>query len=80
MDNESKGKTTFIKVKITQDEEGHWYIIPNNLLAEFHSLLDMSRNNEEGAEEMFIDTFEIYRTGGDINNIQLYIKPNNSDN
>ena len=57
------------KVKLVQDESDHWYIIPNNMLKDFLN------DNENGA---MIDSGEFderwgkYRTGGDLNNIQLY--------
>lgn len=57
------------KVKATKDESGHWYVIPNDLYDEF---------DEDGQNEDFVDSGEFdnkygnYRTGGDLNNIQLY--------
>ena len=57
------------KVKVTQDESGHWYVLPNERLDRFH---------EDGEDEDFVDsgqfddTYGKYRTGGDINLVQLY--------
>lgn len=57
------------KVKVTQDESGHWYVLPNELLERFY---------EDGEDEDFVDSGQFddaygkYRTGGDINLVQLY--------
>jgi hypothetical protein len=57
------------KVKALKDESGHWYIIPNDLVQSF-------RKDEQ--DEDFIDSGEFdnkygkYRTGGDLNLVQLY--------
>lgn len=32
------------KVKAVQDDSGHWYIIPNDLLEEFHRELSAQRS------------------------------------
>ena len=61
-----------IKVKAVQDNEGHWYVIPNKLEADFDEALE-SRQIEDGA-------FEEYRTNGDLNNIQLYAEEEDLDN
>ena len=58
-----------VKVKAIQDESGHWYVIPNNLLSEFRkdelneSMIDSGK---------FDDKWGKYMTGGDLNLIQLY--------
>ena len=57
------------KVKAITDESGDWYVIPNEL---FESFL------EDGQNEDFVDSGEFdnkygkYRTGGDLNLVQLY--------
>jgi hypothetical protein len=57
------------KVKAIKDDSGHWYVIPNDKLAEF-------RKDEE--DEDFVDSGQFdakwgrYMTGGDLNLIQLY--------
>lgn len=57
-------------VEVHQDNDSHWYVIPKNLASQFHSLL---RDCEESDDwEPFEDTFGAYRTGGDINLVQLY--------
>lgn len=59
------------KVKAIKDESGHWYIIPNELVKEFHK--------DESNEDM-IDSGEFgnkwggYMTGGGLNLVQLYAK------
>ncbi len=59
-------------VKVVQDESSHWYIMPNELAEEFHALasaIDYTALDEK----IFEEKFSKYRTGGDINNVQLYI-------
>ena len=57
------------KVKVIQDESGHWYVIPNDLLDEFsddeenESMVDSGKFDEKWGE---------YRTGGDLNLVQLW--------
>ena len=57
------------KVKAVQDNDSHWYIIPNYLMEEFESDL-LNEDLEESGE--FGEKYEHYRTHGDLNNIQLY--------
>jgi len=56
------------KVKAIRDEDGHWYVIPNDLEYKFHKLLD---GGEETVDK-FIKQFDQYRVNGDLNNVQLY--------
>lgn len=57
------------KVKATQDESGHWYVLPNEMTAQFH----IDETNEEFVDSGgFDDKYGQYRTGGDLNLIQLY--------
>lgn len=57
------------KVKAIKDESGHWYVIPNDLVSTF-------RKDEQ--DEDFVDSGEFdnkygkYRTGGDLNLVQLW--------
>ena len=57
------------KVKAVQDNDSHWYILPNYLLEEFESDL-LNEYLEESGE--FGEKYEQYKTNGDLNNIQLY--------
>ena len=57
------------KVKAVQDNDSHWYILPNYLLEEFESDL-LNEELEESGE--FGEKYDQYRTNGDLNNIQLY--------
>ena len=57
------------KVKAVQDNDSHWYIIPNYLLEEFESDL-LNEELQESGE--FGEKYDQYRTNGDLNNIQLY--------
>ena len=57
------------KVKAIKDESGHWYVIPNDLVNEFM---------KDEQDEDFVDSgdfdnkYRKYRTGGDLNLVQLY--------
>lgn len=57
------------KVKALKDESGHWYVIPNDLVQSF---------SKDEQDEDFVDSggfddkYGRYRTGGDLNLIQLY--------
>lgn len=55
------------KVKAVQDDSGHWYLIPNGLIDDFDSDLE-DEDFDFGAK------YGEYMTGGDLNNIQLYIE------
>lgn len=61
------------KVKAIQDDSCHWYIIPNELKDEFYKDLD----NEDMIDSGKFDTkYGHYRTGGDLNLVQLYVDEN----
>jgi hypothetical protein len=60
------------KVYCTKDESGHWYIIPLELKSKFIELLERSEYEWEIIEKEFYSLFGKYRTGGDLNNVQLY--------
>ena len=61
--------TELKKVKAVVDDSGHWYIIPNELFDSFY---------EEVVDEDFCDSgafdekYGEYRTGGDLNLVQLF--------
>lgn len=57
-----------IKVHATKDDDGHWYVIPSEMIDEFHRLLE----GGEKTEDEFIEKFSDYMTGGDLNLVQLY--------
>jgi hypothetical protein len=60
-----------IKVYAVKDDEGHWYVIPFEMKEEWHSDFDgLSDENWEEWEDKYVK----YKTGGDLNNIQLYAK------
>lgn len=61
------------KVLALRDESGHWYVIPVELVDKFRELQEKAGNDDYEAEEEFIKLFSSYMTGGDLNNIQLYI-------
>lgn len=64
------------KVTAVRDDSSHWYVIPSDLTDQFYELSElMGSDNQtvfEQAEDKFISLFEQYRTGGDLNNVQLY--------
>jgi len=49
----------------TQDDSGHWYVIPNELEQTFYKDLQDDSDN-------FDEIYGQYRTGGDLNLVQLY--------
>ena len=57
------------KVKVVQDESCHWYVIPENIYSEFCKDVQDESMIDSG---LFDDKYDQYRTGGDLNNIQLY--------
>lgn len=61
----------FIKVKAVQDDSCHWYIIPEQEVELFYKELSDEEMVDSGD---FDSIWGIYRTGGDLNNTQLYIK------
>jgi len=64
-------------VKVVQDRDSHWYIIPNELEEEFHEILNTIESDSNDLayldEDRFEEKFSQYMTGGDINLTQLYI-------
>ena len=57
------------KVKVTRDESGHWYVLPDDIYDEFVK----DEENEDMIDSgKFDDKYEKYRTGGGINLVQLY--------
>jgi len=59
------------KVIAVQDDSGHWYVIPAELKSEFNKLVDCDEDDYDLQNE-FMERFDQYRTGGDLNNTQLY--------
>ena len=56
-------------VKAVKDDSGHWYIIPNDLYDRF--IRDCEDQNMIDTGE-FDDAYGQYRTGGDLNLVQLF--------
>lgn len=71
------GYDDYEEVKVVQDSDSHNYVIPRVLYEKFSELDEKLHSVEEDDEEYdaimrdFEDTFNEYRTGGDIN-VQLY--------
>lgn len=53
-----------------RDDAGHWYVIPKELREEWNRITDYSYQSDNWDE--FEEKFGNYRTGGDLNNTQLY--------
>lgn len=66
-----KKDTNLKKVKALQDDSFHWYVVPDELAAEFKEDLYNEDIIESGE---FNEKWESYRTGGDLNLIQLWAK------
>lgn len=67
---------SYVPVKAVEDDSAHWYIIPNDLHKKFRELHNKICNNEDDQDSIdeFEKLFSEFRTGGDLNNTQLYIK------
>lgn len=61
------------RVYITQDNDGHNYVIPYELRGQFNELLEES-NTSDMAQDIFNDMFSHFMTGGDVNLVELYQK------
>ena len=61
-------------VNVMKDDSGHWYIIPIGLVGQFQNFMVAIEFDEN---QELIDNFEAmfseYRTGGDVNLVQLYV-------
>jgi len=68
---ENYSDNKFEKVKAVQDDSSHWYIIPNDILKDFYIDLEDEQIVDSGE---FDNKYGKYRTGGDLNLIQLYKK------
>lgn len=60
------------KVVAIQDGDSNWHVIPKELTDEFYKLDQEAGGENYDKQEEFMDKFGKYRTGGDLNNIQLY--------
>lgn len=58
------------KVVAIKDNDGHWFVIPSEHLQFFRDSLHDAEKMDD--YEAFEESFSKYRTGGDLNNIQLY--------
>jgi len=61
----------YTRVSVESDDDGHWYVIPHSKVEQFQKMLS---EGEEDEWSEFEENFGEYRTGGDINNIELYVK------
>jgi hypothetical protein len=57
-------------VAAIQDETGDWFVIPKELVGRFMDLEETSSAVDKW--DLFESEFGEYRTGGDLNLIQLY--------
>lgn len=61
--------TSLQKVYATKDDSGHWYVIPAEMADDFYALLE---KGDEVEYKAFEEKYGNYKTGGGLNNIQLY--------
>jgi len=54
--------------------DGDWFVIPNDLYSKWLEIIDKLSDDDSEDFTEFESIFSEYRTGGDLNNIQLYIK------
>jgi hypothetical protein len=59
---------SYKRVTVTQDDDGHWYIIPFELTEEFEEAC------ERGDDNLINEKFWQYTTGGALSLVELYIK------
>ena len=67
--------TTLQKVRAMQDDSGHWYVFPDYLADEYKDSMNaMYETDFENYDliQKFEEKFSKYRTGGDLNNVQLF--------
>lgn len=62
---------TLRKVKVVQDQDSHWYVIPEELEPSF--LIDLYDDKTIESGE-FDSKWRKYRTGGDLNLVQLWVE------
>lgn len=64
-----------IKVQLLQDESSHWYIVPNDEADVFSEMIDKMIENDYDIDYInsFDNKFSKYRTGGSLNNYQLFL-------
>ncbi len=66
------------RVYCTEDDDGHWYVLPIALREEFHTMLaeieELEYEDRENAYDAFNEKFCMYETGGDLNLVELYAK------
>lgn len=65
--------STMQKVDAVSDDSGHWYIIPSESREDFRQVLAKAQQSDAwDAQHEFENKYGQYRTGGDLNNVQLY--------
>lgn len=67
--SEGQGEDAYIPVVAIKDGDGHWYVIPKELEELFRK---MEEEGEADSYCSFMGKFDEYKTGGDLNNIQLF--------
>lgn len=61
-----------LKKVVALECEGDWYVIPAEMQEKFNELSDEELNDNYDKQDEFNTLFGKYRTGGDLNLIQLY--------
>lgn len=59
------------RVYLTEDDDGHWYVLPYELSDQFY----YDQQNEQLVDSgEFDNKYGQYRTGGSLNLVEFYIK------
>lgn len=67
----------FRAVKAVKDYDGHWFVIPKDMADDFSAMLSKlieTEYSDYDLLDLFEEKFNKYRTGGDLNLIQLYVE------
>lgn len=67
---------SYSRVYVVQDDDGDWYVIPFEEKERFHLCLNELITSEYDLDllEVWEEEFGHYRTGGDLNLVELYGK------
>lgn len=62
--------------RLRTDDDGHWYLVPEELVEQFDAYLEATyaSPHDYEAEARFIDKFDEYRTGGGIRDFRVVIE------
>lgn len=69
--------TPFIFGRLRKDEDGHWFLIPKELVEKFDSYMekiysfDLTEKEKWDLEDEFVANFENYRLSGGIDDLDV---------